>query len=218
MEDLFTKITAEEKEVINQFILDHNVGAISRTIDMDNVNLLVKDLCDSVRKSPEPADVVISSEMTPNGGNIAFYQIIKPESRSETNERHYFEARSIDYVLIEPVGYPEIEPYNRQSPFYIGSSYSRLNKHHIDAFSVYTGILTENPIHLIHASFDEFEYNDFWKFVRFGLAIEREKVGQFLFSFLKLMGFSEDVANVVDVFAEEVINTYISSEEIIKLK
>jgi hypothetical protein len=218
MKDLFTT-TAEEKEVINQFVLDHNVGSISRNIDMDNVNLLVKNLCDSVRKSPEPADIVISSEMTPNGGNIKFYQIVKLESKSETDERrNYFDARSVDFVLIEPIGYPEIEPYNRQSPFYIGLSYSKLNKHQTDAFSVYTRILTEKPLCQVRASFDEFYYNDFWKSIRFGLAIEREKVGQFLFSFLKLMGFSEDVANVVDVFAEEVISTYISLEEIIKLK
>lgn len=195
-------------ETMNQFFLDANVGAIRCVVDMDKAQACVKDLLDSKRKSPEPGDLIVSFDITQNGGTISFYQMRRRDSVSESIERrNHFNARSSACLLIEPNGYPEIEPYNRQSPYYIGFGYRSLDKHVTDIFSIYTLKELFDGNRDIYASFDEFYYNPFWKSIRCGLIVEKSDLNELFTKLFSIIGFENDVLNVVLNDAERFVNT-----------
>jgi len=195
-----------ESEDVPQFYQDHILGAVNNvSADMDVINIRLREFIDSKRRSFEPDGIVITSSMTLNGGTISFYHLDTLENQSDKDEeRSYFNAVLLGHVLIEPLKYPETEPYNRQPPYYIGCRYSQLDKVATDKFSVYTSTLNtgKSLCILTPTSFSEFYYNDFWKSIQFSLAIDKNDIIEFVTVFLNMMNFDKRVLDIVTTYAE----------------
>lgn len=192
--------------VMEQFFHDHIISSQDgekKTFAPGAV--LIKKLCDNYRKDPEEGDTIIAGDITGKGGNITFYTLESLSSRSYEDEcRNHFKANTARSVLIEPAGYPRIEPYNRQSPYYTGLSYSSYEVPiKTDIFTVYTQISEYRTS--LHTSFDEYHYNNFWFSVAFGLAIQQENISKFLEEFgiiLNIFGYSPEVMQEIITFEE----------------
>lgn len=189
-----------------QFFHDHITASDEvKTEDFTPRAALIQKLCDNYRKNPEENDIIISGELTGNGGNITFYNMLSLSSRSNENEcRNHFKATVARSVLIEPVGYPAVEPYNRQSPYYLplGSGQFAVATT-TNVFNVYKQI-GEYRTNLF-TSFDEYHYNNYWLSVTFGLAIERERIAEFLIELhiiLEPFGYSSEVMEAIISFEE----------------
>lgn len=206
-----------QSSVISQFVMDNEISRGTTTnFDVEANN--IKKLLECMRKHPEPGDVVIKGKLSPNGGNLEILQIVKCGLVETTDSGDYLHSRYSNPILVEPVNYPYVEPYNRQSPFYIGYSYASLTKHTTDKFSVYTTALCpieqRNNQAQIIISLNDFSYNEYWKTVGFGLAIDRDNVDEFLTTLIRIIGYGDDVSNIVTKYVKEVIESHIDPNEI----
>lgn len=197
---------------IVQFFHDHNksIQDIEKEAFAPRA-LLIKKLCDNYRKDPEEGDTIIAGDITGKGGNISFYTMESLSSRSDKDEcRNHFKANTSRSVLIEPVDYPEIEPYNRQAPYYTGLAYSKYEVPiKTEIFTIYTQI-GEYRTNL-YTSFDEYHYNNFWLSVTFGLAIKQENISKFLEELsiiLNIFGYSPEVMQEIISFEEKTRTPY----------
>ena len=198
---------SEVNSVVDQFFFDKSISFNSDVEnDMAVRAALIKKLCDTYRKDPEKGDIIIDADLTAQGGTIHFYTLEELKARSTEDEcRNHFRAARSRSVLIEPTGYPTIEPYNRQSPYYLGLGYSRLSVAlSTEHFVMYlqkgdyeTGLFT---------SFDEYSYNNFWQSVTFGLAIKNEDISNFLTELgiiMRPFGYCESLINMLISFEKE---------------
>ncbi len=193
-------MTMNNDDVVAQFVRD---GLISNDrkqpmyVDLNTAQEEIKTLLDKIRKLPEPGDLIICGSVGCNGGSIELLQLTKLESRSELyGRRNHIVANSLNSILIEPIDYPHIEPYDRQPPYYIGLSYHDLIKHVTDRLSIYTQITPSSVERNVHTSFDEFYYNNFWKTLTFGLAIERADISQFISNLFEKLGYDQKVCDI----------------------
>ena len=166
---------------------------------------LISSLCKTYRKDPEKVDIIISGDLTGKGGNLHFYTMESLSARYTENEcRNHFKATFARSILIEPAGYPEIEPYNRQSPYYIGLGYTQFKiPIKTDLFTVYTQIGDYRTS--LFTSFDEYSYNNYWLSVTFGLVIKEEDISSFLTKLgiiLRPFGYSAEIIFTIINFEE----------------
>jgi len=173
--------------------------------------LLINKLCDNYRKDPEKGDIIIAGDITGKGGNIHFYTMESLSPKAQEDEcRNHFKAYVSRSILVEPVDYPYIEPYNRQSPYYIGLGYAQfkvLIKTKI--FTVYTQIGKYRTN--LYTSFDEYYYNNFWLSITFGLAIKQENISKFLKEFgiiLNIFGYSKEIMQEIISFEKRTRTSY----------
>lgn len=199
-------------DVITQFFHDSTIGAGEKNEQFDSsIADRVKKLCSLHDKYSDwkPGMIVVSCDIASGGGHIDFYEINSlKEKDSGIEHRVYGDFSAYCSVLIEPLGYPEIEPYNRQSPYYIGCSYGDLTKYATESFNVYVakdGFRKAN----LFTSFDEFYWNDYWKNIRFGVVLNKEDVADFIKLLFMLLGsrFGE-VGDVVSLGMVEAAKNY----------
>ena len=189
-----------------QFFADHVIGCDN--VDESTFTLraaLVKELCSKYRKEPVEDSVIISGELAGNGGNITFYKLRSLHSRSNKDEcRNYFKASAARSTLIEPINYPNIEPYDRQSPYYLPLSSHQLNLvTTTNIYKVYTQI--GNYATNTFTSFDEYYFNNYWLSLTIGLAICEDDISQFLTTLGKLLepfGYSSEIIRSIILFEE----------------
>jgi len=170
-----------DHEIIAQFVHDKSICSNNpEEVNFSEIAEKVKVLCDYYRKIPESGDMLISGYLCLNGGSFHVYTMKELTSFSKTNEcRNHFNASDSKAFLIEPIDYPNIEPYNRQSPYYIGLGYDKFEEpikgEKLKTY-VQKGIYEGN----LFTSFDEFWFNNYWSTVTIGLAIKTEDISTFL--------------------------------------
>lgn len=193
-------IAPRVNDVLDQFMLDHCVASYNVSKPEFKVRAkMLKLLCDKYRKEPEPGDTLISAELTLNGGSFNFHVMEELTHASKENEcRHHFLAASSKSVLIEPLDYPNIEPYNRQSPYYTGLGYAQYEEP-VSSETLRVYIQKGNYKTSMYTSFDEYHFNDFWSNVTIGLAIKKEDIESFLLKLGKVLNF--DI-----IIMEQIIN------------
>lgn len=182
-------IKSQEIEIMTQFFNDGKKG-MSGTFNLDeNVANKTKILIDKLSSDDiKSGNICVNCNFSSNGGTFTLVFLNKETKYTKANlknESIYTEIRGKEKgVLIEPLDYGKIEPYNRQQPFYFPYPYDRLNKIEFSNFKLFTSPTQKNGG--FSTRFDPFYYNDFWKTISFSMFIEPDKVEQFFNQFFIL--------------------------------
>lgn len=116
-------------------------------------------------------------------GNITIHNIIDLDRRGK--QELSYESDSYDYVSVNSNGktilftdYREEEPYNRQSIFYVGYSWSSLSL--VNETNQFREFETANQPNGGSFPVWGFSFNDFWNTIQFGICLQTEKAEEFM--------------------------------------
>lgn len=132
-------------------------------------------------------DVMIRVELTARGGNFSIKRVEKVNRAWEGYGSYVELACKENEFLIEPPNYASkhVEPYNRQSPYYIGKRISNLQSIDIMGWTVRCD-LKENKMNKSNISFQTngFHFNEYRNSAKFDAVIDSKNVEAFVSEFL----------------------------------
>ena len=149
------QLTIEEMGVVIQSAYDMKQSTDRPPID----HVLLKKELEKFNNIPEKGMYAIGFKMTSSGGSIGVLDI---DSIGEKDgERRHGEFNTNFYVLVEHREYGNIEPYNRQSPFYVPKSYANM-KYEFHEHGDYMVYRSKRNTCRLFTSLDEDMFNNFW--------------------------------------------------------
>jgi hypothetical protein len=162
----------------------------------NNIEIIVKEFTSNY----DNGNLFISCDLSLNGGNIQTI-LLKNIDDKDIGEIKYknrmdIEGYSFD-VLIEPVGFKHIEPYNRMTPYYLQLQYSDLNIETCDKFNVYP--VKDIRCYSIYKTMNNFNFNSFWKYISFETIIKLENSQKFFASILSELKYPIKVNEILDI-------------------
>ena len=199
------QFTLRELETVHQFFMDGKIGQGNKEFILD------QDIADKTEqliqkyqtKKFEKGIVVINANFSANGGT--FY--ITKLSTVEDDEVGIldFDVENNVYkglygnekgFMIEPFDYPNIEPYDRQQPYYF-TDYNSLDKKEFAKFNLYL-LKKRDWDSRTHRRLDKFDYNYVWNTVKFDMLLEERYLLEFINSFLNLYNMKDMKTDILD--------------------
>lgn len=169
--------TEKELKVVGQFLKDNSENKGNEKLQSEQIKEIVNYF---KLKKIENGDCLVKMEMSNAGGHMTVYQIEELESYGDwKNYGDYigFKGQNTTFLIESPeYGSKSIEPYNRQSGFYIPYSFNDLSKEIIEKWNVYSVTHSEN----IAMPTRDFYYNDFWNDVSFCIAVKSNEILKFI--------------------------------------
>lgn len=147
--------TTEEMGVLIQSAYDCKKSTDRPQIDY----VLLKEELAKFNQYPDKGMYAVSFKMTSSGGSINVLGIERIDKLEDG--RRYGEFNSDYHVLVEPKGYGDIEPYNRQPPFYVPKSYA-IMKHEFYEHGNFMVYKSEPRTARIFTCVDEYYFNSVW--------------------------------------------------------
>jgi len=141
----------------------------------------IENVCQMFKKnSVKVGDVIVSSHFSAKGGNLEIRKIVELEDEEWEGYGNYLSTVSLETAII--IEHPEyrskdVQPYNRQQPFYIPSSFDSLNKETVEDWNLYYSNESQSRITF---GVREFYHNNFWDTVQFSVVLEKEDLSRFL--------------------------------------
>lgn len=188
-EEVNLDITLDDAITLSRFFKDgnKNFAASSKSFNMDNIQYLLKELFINNHKNMiEKGNVLVILD----GG---FYGSINIKTVDDIKEPVLLSAKSgnYDFITIRTnydhyiawTDFSTIEPFNRQSPFYVPFSFKSMVRTKVTEQYQELQITTKSNISF---GLCAFSYNSYWKTVRFAMCIEANKLEEVL-SKLKLI-------------------------------
>jgi len=199
------QFTLRELETVHQFFMDGKIGQSNKEfiLDQETADKTEKLIKSYQTKNFEKGIVVINANFSANGGT--FY-ITKINTVDEDQvgildfdiENNVFKGLygNEKGFMIEPFDYPNVEPYNRQQPYYF-TDYNSLDKKEFAKFNLYL-LKKRDWDSRTHRRLDKFDYNYIWHTVKFDMLIEENVFIEFIGEFLSLYNMGNMKKDVLD--------------------
>lgn len=183
----------KEQEVLQQIFHDNRKNAEEGSV-VSFTWPLIKELVDNYKKSQlSHGDTVIDVEM----GFYGSISIRNIKTAKQPGLQLKYKSGSYDYVgaeleaeqVILFTDDSDVEPFNRQSPFYVPYSFKSLtpmeNNGLDKRYRVFSYFQSNGNLSW---SIPGFKYNEVWETVRFGICLDRDKAEEFVRRLLILIG------------------------------
>ncbi len=180
------KLSMKELETVGQFLHDsHKNSGVLTQETADKIKLL----WDKYKKTTvSVGDVIITAEAG-KFGNVNIYNVDVLHSPVELK----YEKGSYQYVTLETgcektilwTDFSNTEPFNRQSPFYVGFGFRSLTL--VKTEPEYREYYLQRPARISFGVYT-FQYNPYWEHVHFGLCISAEHEEEFMKQLRELLG------------------------------
>lgn len=181
--------------VMEQFYSD-NQESKQTTINAARIKSIVNKYSVSVIKE---GDVLVDVGLSVKGGHFNYYKTKKLgeiNSWEKYGDRIDLDGAINQNILIEHPEYKSknIEPYNRQGIFYIGTGFNNLNLTTIDGWNIYN---SEKRTTNCNMPTEEFDYNDFWQTVDFIVGVRFEELPNFIMELFGVLEYNESIVKHV---------------------
>lgn len=141
-------------------------------------------------------DVVIKFDLTARGGTIEV-RTVKEIKREWEGYGNYLDVRCTEIgILIEPPNYSSkhVEPYNRQSPYYLGTRFTNLDSFELDEWVIRSEKEeNKNSIHNVAFPVSPFNYNNYHNSVSGNIVLNAQQTPEFLAEFLEACNLPKNI-------------------------
>lgn len=179
--------------VMEQFVMD-GMETKGYVLNADRI----REVCEVYKQDDvKPGDVIVSSHFSAKGGILEIRKIAKLTHDGWEGYGSYLSTVSLETaVLIEHPDYlsKNVEPFNRQQPFYLGYRFDSLNKETIEGWNLYYSC--ERPSR-VSFCVQEFFHNDFWDTLNFSVVLKEQNLSRFLREFLNETAIPSDIVDKV---------------------
>lgn len=213
-------------DVPSQFVLDGVIGNYSEKLVLDEqLSNKIKFLIAKYQTTEfDKGSSLLSVNFSGNGGVFEITQITETEADDDlkvdfsTKDNIYKSVIGNEKsFLIEPFYYPDIQPYNRQEPYYLSRRFSDLEKKSFKQFNLYT-LIPGKYISRIYKRLDNYLFNDFWNTVSFDLVVKNSDVLGFVGEFITIFNMEELKGNILGYLKDKTTNNKISNCKLIVSK
>jgi hypothetical protein len=200
--------TVRELETVDQFFSDGAKASANPKVILDDElsekteQLIINNLTKEFKKG----NIHIDCHFSGNGGTFRFTKLTEVEKEVSVDlyeqDSQYLDSDGKEIgFLIEPHDYGNVEPYNRQEPYYF-NGYASLDKIEGNTFNLFLIKKTDFSGGSCKR-WNKYHYNNYWKMNNFDMLIEEPKLPIFLTEFLTLYGMSDLLPKILEYLKEE---------------
>jgi hypothetical protein len=181
-----------KRSFVEQFLMD-GLETKGSKMNVDGIlNLFIK-----YSHYIKVGNVLVTANFSEKGGSIEIRKMVELKGREWEGYGDYLDTVSLETaILIEHPDYlsKNVQPFDRQEPFYIGYRFANLNKAEIEGWTVYC-----SEEHRSNITFcpKKFHYNNFWDTVSFTIPLKEEDLNLFLQEFLTAANVPEKIAQTI---------------------
>ena len=199
------QFTLRELETVHQFFMDGKIGQSNKEfiLDQEVADKTEKLIQKYQTKKFEKGIIVINANFSANGGTFYITKLNAVDGDEEgildfDVENNIYKGLygNEKGFMIEPFNYPNVEPYNRQQPYYF-TDYNSLDKKEFEKFNLYL-LKKRDWDSRTHKRLDKFDYNYIWHTISFDMLIEENVFREFIGEFLSLYNMGNMKKDVLD--------------------